>query len=71
MNHKFDELINQAGFSSTYERDRLYQLIRLTALECARIVNHSPTMNYKYPAFSPGSYITHTFGIQDEQNQDQ
>jgi len=71
MNHKFDKLINQAGFSSTYERDRLYQLIRLTTLECARIVNHSPTMNYKYPAFSPGSYILNHFGIQDEQNQDQ
>jgi len=59
------QLIEQAGFSKTYEPERTHRLIELVVLECARVVNHSPTMNYKYPAFSPGSYILNHFGIND------
>ena len=62
------QLIEQSGFSRTYEPERTHRLIELVVLECARVVNHSPTMNYKYPAFSPGSYILNHFGINDEQN---
>ena len=65
------QLIEQAGFSKTYEPERSRRLIELTVLECARIVNHSPVMNYQYPSFTPGSYIINHFGIKDEQNQDQ
>ena len=63
------QLIAQAGFSRTYEPERTRRLIELVVLECARVVNHSPTMNYQYPAYSPGSYIINHFGIKDEQNQ--
>ena len=65
------QLIAQAGFSKTYEPERTRRLIELVVLECARVVNHSPVMNYQYPAYSPGSYIINHFGIKDEQNQDQ
>ena len=65
------QLIAQAGFSRTYEQERTSRLIELVVLECARVVNHSPVMNYQYPAYSPGSYIINHFGIKDEQNQDQ
>ena len=65
------QLIEQAGFSKTYEPDRTRRLIELCVLECARVVNQSPVMNYQYPAFTPGSYIINHFGIKDEQNQDQ
>ena len=37
-----DELIQQAGFSSTYEKDRLYQLIDLTLKECLDLVEQTP-----------------------------
>lgn len=64
------QLIAQAGFSRTYEPERTHRLIELVVLECARAVNHSPVMNYQYPAYTPGSYIINHFGIKDEQNQD-
>ena len=70
-NERYQKLIEQAGFSRTYEPERTRRLVELVVLECAMVVNHSPTMNYKYPAFSPGSYILNHFGINDEQNQDQ
>lgn len=60
------QLIEQAGFSKTYEPERTRRLIELCVLECARIVNQSPVMNYQYPAFTPGSYIINHFGIKDE-----
>lgn len=60
------QLVAQAGFSRTYEPERTRRLIELTVLECARIVNQSPVMNYQYPAFTPGSYIINHFGIKDE-----
>lgn len=60
------QLIEQAGFSKTYEPERTRRLIELCVLECARIVNQSPVMNYQYPAFTPGSYILNHFGIKDE-----
>jgi hypothetical protein len=63
------QLIAQAGFSRTYEPERTRRLIELVVLECARVVNHSPTMNYQYPAYSPGSYIINHFGINNEQDQ--
>ena len=72
MNNELaQQLIAQAGFSRTYEPERSRRLIELVVLECARVVNHSPVMNYQYPAYSPGSYIINHFGIKDEQNQDQ
>jgi hypothetical protein len=72
MNNELaQQLIAQAGFSRTYEPERTRRLIELVVLECARVVNHSPVMNYKYPAYSPGSYIINHFGINNEQNQDQ
>ena len=70
MNNELaQQLIAQAGFSRTYEPERSRRLIELVVLECARVVNHSPVMNYQYPAFTPGSYIINHFGINDEQDQ--
>jgi hypothetical protein len=70
MNHELvQQLIAQAGFSKTYEPERSRRLIELVVLECARVVNHSPIMNYQYPAYSPGSYIINHFGINNEQDQ--
>ncbi len=63
------QLIAQAGFSRTYEPERSRRLIELVVLECARVVNHSPVMNYQYPAYTPGSYIINHFGINNEQDQ--
>ena len=37
MNQNIQKLIEQTGFSSTYEQDRLEQLVQLAAVECARI----------------------------------
>jgi hypothetical protein len=72
MNNELaQQLVAEAGFSRTYEPERTRRLIELVVLECARVVNHSPVMNYQYPAYSPGSYIINHFGIKDEQNQDQ
>lgn len=36
-----DELIKQAGFSSTYEKDRLYTLIDLTLNECLKLIKNT------------------------------
>ena len=70
MNNELaQQLIAQAGFSKTYEPERSRRLIELVVLECARVVNHSPVMNYQYPAYTPGSYIINHFGIKDEQDQ--
>lgn len=68
-NDIYKRLIEQAGFSKTYEPERTRRLIELVVLECARAVNHSPVMNYQYPAYTPGSYIINHFGIKDEQDQ--
>ena len=71
MNNELaEQLIAQAGFSRTYEPERTRRLIELVVLECARAVNHSPVMNYQYPAYTPGSYIINHFGINNEQDQD-
>ena len=70
MNNELaQQLIAQAGFSRTYEPERSRRLIELVVLECARAVNHSPVMNYQYPAYTPGSYIINHFGINNEQDQ--
>ena len=70
MNNELaQQLLAEAGFSRTYEPERSRRLIELVVLECARAVNHSPVMNYQYPAFTPGSYIINHFGIKDEQDQ--
>ena len=37
MNKSIQTLIEQAGFSKTYEQDRLERLVELTAKQCARI----------------------------------
>ena len=68
-NDLVQQLVAQAGFSRTYEPERTRRLIELVVLECARVVNHSPVMNYQYPAYSPGSYIINHFGINNEQDQ--
>jgi hypothetical protein len=41
-NDIYKRLIEQAGFSKTYEPERTRRLIELVVLECARAVNHSP-----------------------------
>lgn len=70
MNNELaQQLLAEAGFSKTYEPERSRRLIELVVLECARVVNHSPLMNYQYPASTPGSYIINHFGINDEQDQ--
>ena len=70
MNNELaQQLIAQAGFSRTYEPERSRRLIELVVLECARVVNNSPVMNYQYPAYTPGSYIINHFGINNEQDQ--
>ena len=70
MNNELaQQLIAEAGFSKTYEPERSRRLIELVVLECARAVNHSPVMNYQYPAYTPGSYIINHFGINNEQDQ--
>jgi hypothetical protein len=37
MNSFIQQLIEQVGFSSTYEQDRLERLVKLTVEVCARI----------------------------------
>jgi hypothetical protein len=70
MNNELaQQLIAEAGFSRTYEPERSRRLIELVVLECARVVNQSPVMNYQYPAYTPGSYIINHFGINNEQDQ--
>ena len=67
MNNELaQQLLAEAGFSKTYEPERSRRLIELVVLECARVVNHSPVMNYQYPAYTPGSYIINHFGINNE-----
>ena len=68
-NELVQQLVAEAGFSKTYEPERTRRLIELVVLECARVVNHSPVMNYQYPAYTPGSYIINHFGINNEQDQ--
>ena len=68
-NEPAQQLLAEAGFSRTYEPERSRRLIELVVLECARVVNHSPVMNYQYPAYTPGSYIINHFGINNEQDQ--
>jgi len=41
MNKNIQTLIEQAGFSSTYEQDRLEQLVQLTAEACADIAENA------------------------------
>ena len=65
-NDLYRQLMAQAGFSQTYEPERTRRLVELVALECARVVNQSPVMNYQYPAFTPGSYIINHFGIKEQ-----
>ena len=70
MNNELaQQLIAEAGFSRTYEPERTSRLIELVVLECARVVNHSPVMNYQYPAYTPGAYILNHSGINNEQDQ--
>lgn len=41
MNENIRELIDAAGFSSTYESDRLMTLAKLSALQCVEILLQS------------------------------
>lgn len=38
-----ENLISQAGFSNTFEKDRLYKLIDLVVKECIQTVKNTPT----------------------------
>lgn len=38
-----ENLISQAGFSTTFEKDRLYKLIDLVVKECVQAVKNTPT----------------------------
>lgn len=37
-----DELIRRAGFSNTFEKDRLHKLIELVVEECLDLVHQTP-----------------------------
>lgn len=65
-NELVQKIITEAGFSKTYEPERTRSLVELVVRDCARVVNHSPVMNYQYPAYTPGSYIINHFGIKDD-----
>lgn len=41
MNTRIKELIKEAGFSSTFERDRLHRLVELTVRECADVAKET------------------------------
>jgi hypothetical protein len=41
MNKTIDELIEQSGFSKTYEKERLEQLVKLTVDSCIDAVNQT------------------------------
>jgi hypothetical protein len=49
-----EELIGKAGFSSTYERDRLNKLIDLVIEECLNAVDQTPIHC---------AYTTHDLGV--------
>lgn len=66
MSHKFDDFIKRAGFSSTFERDRLYRLIELVIVECGQEVDQRSFLNYKYPNAKASEMLAEIFGIQNE-----
>jgi len=39
MSEHIKDIIKEAGFSSTYERDRLYRLVEIVVRECANIAS--------------------------------
>jgi hypothetical protein len=71
QNHRFEQLIVQAGFSITYERERIYKLLTLAIAESANIIDNSDFVNVKYPNTRAQDLLINHFGIKDEQNQDQ
>jgi hypothetical protein len=54
------ELIKEAGFSSTFERDRLHRLVELTVRECARLADEPNSR----PFGSYGEKIKNHFGLE-------
>lgn len=68
LNHKFEQLIAQAGFSGTYERERLYRLLYLTIAESANIIDSSDFVNVKYPSTQARDLLENKFEINNEQN---
>ena len=59
--NRIKELIKEAGFSSTYERDRLHRLVELTVRECAQVAETAE------PDKTEVLIIQH-FGIEREAN---
>ena len=61
MKNKIKELIKEAGFSRTFEEERLYRLVVLTIKECASIAN-------KADPYQTSEVIYKHFGIDHENN---
>jgi hypothetical protein len=53
MNEKIKQLISAAGFSTTYESDRLEALVRLTMEECDTAVQNTDT-RHAYTTYDKG-----------------
>jgi len=58
---KARKLIKEAGFSSTFEKERLYRLVELTVRECATVAQQAE------PYQSDDLILKH-FGIEREAN---
>lgn len=56
---KIRNLIREAGFSTTFEQDRLYRLVCLTVKECARIADQAEP-------YQTSDLIYKHFGMEDE-----
>jgi len=56
---KIRHLIKEAGFSTTFEQDRLYRLVFLTVKECGRVADKA------YP-YQTSDLIYKHFGMEDE-----
>jgi len=59
--NRIKELIKEAGFSSTFERDRLHRLVELTVRECAQVAETAEP-------YKTEDLILHHFGIEREAN---
>ena len=62
--NRIKELIKEAGFSSTFERDRLHRLVELTVRECAKSANDW-YQNHDKIHSDPMSYVLAHFGVEE------
>jgi hypothetical protein len=62
-NELVKQLIEQAGFSRTYELERTRKFIKLVVLKCSRVINYSSIINYQNAKFTSASYLINHFGI--------